>query len=102
MDGHVWEYYQQRNDFYSRNTIVIKKSEPFGSPPLVVSDALDPAIRSNLVGIIMDMHNDPQGTVILSELMIDRFVEPKAEWYLPVEKMLEQVEARGGVENVAG
>jgi phosphonate transport system substrate-binding protein len=101
VDSHIWEYYQKHNDFYVKNTIVIKKSEPFGSPPLVASDALDPTIRSNLVGIIMDMHNDPQGAVILSELMIDRFVEPKAEWYLPVGKMLRQVDPRGGFKNVA-
>jgi hypothetical protein len=28
VDGHLWEYYQLRNDFYSDKTHVISKSEP--------------------------------------------------------------------------
>ncbi len=90
VDGHIWEYYQQRNDFYSGKTRVIKKSEPFGSPPLVISKQLDPRIKSVLVDIIMNMHQDPQGREILSELMIERFTAPKAEWYESVKKMYKE------------
>jgi len=96
VDGHIWEYYRQRNDFYVRNTRVIQKSEPFGSPPIVMSGGLDPQIKATVTGILMSMHEDPQGAVILSELMIDRFAAPKAEWYRPVEQMLK----RNGQERV--
>jgi phosphonate transport system substrate-binding protein len=88
VDGHIWEYYRRRNDFYVRNTRVIQKSEPFGSPPLVMSVALDPKIKETLIKIIMRMHEDPKGAEILSELMIDRFTVPKGEWYMPVARML--------------
>jgi phosphonate transport system substrate-binding protein len=27
------------------------------------------------------MHDDPEGAGILGEIMIDRFVEPRDEWY---------------------
>ncbi len=76
VDSHIWEYYQKHNDFYSGKTRVIKKSEPFGSPPLVVSNALDPKLKSALVHIVLTLHEDPEGFRILSGLMIDRFEPP--------------------------
>jgi phosphonate transport system substrate-binding protein len=99
VDGHLWEYYQLRNDFYSGKTRVIKKSEAFGSPPLVVSKAMDPGLKSTLVHIVLTMHEDPEGLRILSGLMIDRFETPKAEWYAPVKTMMDRLsqgDARGG------
>lgn len=101
VDGHIWEFYQQRNNYYSKNTVVIKKSDPFGNPPLVVSALLDAATRSSLSGIILRMDQDPQGAAILSELMIDRFVEPKAEWYQTVEQMLKQLGRNGVTQHAA-
>ena len=89
VDSHVWEYYQQHNAFYSGKTRVIKKSEPFGSPPLVVSKALDPKLKSALVDIVLTMHKDPEGLRILSGLLIDRFETPRAEWYVPVKEMFD-------------
>ena len=91
VDGHLWEYYQLRNDFYSGKTRVIKKSEPFGSPPLVISNALDPGLKSALVHIVLTMHEDPEGLRILTGLMIDRFETPKAEWYAPVKTMMDRL-----------
>lgn len=90
VDGHMWEYYQQRNPFYSSKTRVIKKSEPFGSPPLVVSKALDPDMKSTLKKMVLSMHKDPEGKRILDELMIDYFAPPESEWYTPVKSMLER------------
>jgi phosphonate transport system substrate-binding protein len=33
------------------------------------------------------MHQDPEGQRILSELMIDRFIAPREEWYETIRKM---------------
>ena len=93
VDGHMWEYYQQRNPFYSSRTRVIKKSEPFGSPPLVVSKALDPVMKNSLKTMVLSMHEDPEGKRILDKLMIDYFAPPLAEWYRPVKAMLERIKA---------
>ena len=97
VDGHMWEYYQRRNAFYSSKTRVIKKSEPFGSPPLVVSKTLSPSMKRILTDMILSMHQDPEGQRILGELMIDHFAPPEPGWYTPVKAMLEritEVEAR--------
>jgi phosphonate transport system substrate-binding protein len=99
VDGHLWEYYQLRNDFYSGKTRVIKKSEAFGSPPLVVSKTMAPGLKSTLVHIVLTMHEDPEGLRILSGLMIDRFETPQAEWYAPVKMMMDllsQDDTKGG------
>jgi phosphonate transport system substrate-binding protein len=101
VDGHLWEYYQGRNAFYSSQTRVIGKSEPFGSPPIVVSDALAPELKSILVERILSMHQDPDGRRILSELMIDRFSTPDKEWYLPVTRMLERLRSDGKMGNAS-
>jgi phosphonate transport system substrate-binding protein len=100
VDGHIWDYYRHRNELFVGKTRVIKKSEPFGSPPLVMSDALDPKIKQTLVEIIMSMHEDPQGAVILSELMIDRFTAPEPDWYAPVMQMLTHMGRNDSIETV--
>lgn len=101
VDGHMWEYYQQRNPFYSSKTRVIKKSEPFGSPPLVVPKSLDPKMKMALKKMSLSMHEDPEGKRILDELMIDYFTAPESEWYTPVKAMLERVTIERNKDNAA-
>jgi len=95
IDGHIWEYYNRRKPFYTDMTRVIKKSEPFGSPPLVASAYLPQRLKLQMTQLLMSMHDDPEGRRILQELMIDRFVEPRQEWYQPVRQMFEQVHTDG-------
>jgi phosphonate transport system substrate-binding protein len=95
VDGHIWEYYNRRKPFYTDMTRVIKKSEPFGSPPLVASAYLSQRLKLQMKQLLISMHNDPEGRRILQELMIDRFVEPRQEWYRPVRQMFDQVHTNG-------
>jgi phosphonate transport system substrate-binding protein len=37
VDGHQWEYFERFNPGYTSKTRVIRKSQPFGSPPLVAA-----------------------------------------------------------------
>jgi phosphonate transport system substrate-binding protein len=94
VDGHMWEYYQQRSPFYTSKTRVIKKSEPFGSPPLVVSSYLKKTLKSNIAEIVLSMHQQPAGVKILKELMIDQFVEPQDDWYKPVRHMMSRLKPK--------
>lgn len=101
VDGHYWEYYQQRNPYYSGKTRVIKQSEPFGSPPIVVSNALAPDLKNALASIMLHMHEDPDGSRILAGLMIDRFEKPRAEWYAPIRTMVNYLSQPDGIEGDA-
>jgi phosphonate transport system substrate-binding protein len=87
VDGLIWEYYNHKNPVFTSKTRIIKKSEPYGIPPLVVSRHLAPELKGHLSEILFSTHQDPEGRKILEELMIDRFVPPKEEWYNSIRKM---------------
>ena len=81
IDGLIWEYYHRKNPVFTSETRIIRKSEPYGIPPLVVSEALSPELKTRIRQALFGMHRDPNGKKIISELMIDRFVNPRDEWY---------------------
>lgn len=87
VDGLVWEYYQATTPVFTSKTRIIKKSEPYGIPPLVVSRHLPAAEREKLQQALLTMHQDPEGKKILAELLIDRFLPLQEEWYEPIRSM---------------
>lgn len=87
VDGLVWEYYQATNPIFTSKTRIIKKSEPYGIPPLVVSRHLPAAERERLQEALLSMHQDPEGKKILAGLLIDRFLPLQEEWYEPIRSM---------------
>jgi phosphonate transport system substrate-binding protein len=88
VDGHQWEYFERFSPAHTSRTRVIRKSQPFGSPPLVASARLTSEVRSQIQQILLSMHADPEGKRILENLLIDRFVAPRDEWYEPARAMI--------------
>jgi len=91
VDGLIWEFYQQKNPTFTSKTRIIKKSEPFGIPPLVASKGLSAESKERIRQILFSMHQDPEGKRILTELMIDRFIAPQEAWYDNLRQMYRQV-----------
>jgi len=87
VDGLIWEYYHRKNPVFTSETRVIRKSEPYGIPPLVASKSLSFELKKRIRQELFDMHQDPNGRKIISELMIDRFVNPRDEWYDSIRKI---------------
>ena len=87
VDGHIWDYYQAKNPYFTAKTRVIKKSDPYGSPPLVASAFLDPHLKDDIQQVVLTMHTTEPGHAILSSLMIDRFVLPRTAWYETIRDM---------------
>ncbi len=87
VHSQIWEYYNRKNSQYTSKTRIIKKSEPFGNPPVVASSHLPPKIKERIRQLLYNMHRNPQGKRILDELMIDRFIAPLEDYYLPITKM---------------
>jgi phosphonate transport system substrate-binding protein len=81
IDGLIWEYYHRKNPVFTSETRLIRKSEPYGIPPLVASRSLSVELKTRIRQALFEMHRDPRGRKIISELMIDRFVDPRDEWY---------------------
>jgi len=91
VDGLIWEFYQKKNPSFTSKTRIIKKSEPYGIPPLVASKDLPVESHEHIRKILFSMHQDPEGQKILTELMIDRFIPPQEEWYENLKQMHRQV-----------
>ena len=77
----IWEYFNDKNPTFTSNTRIIKKSQPFGNPPVVASKHLPRQLKADIQRLLMTMHLDPKGKKILDELMIDRFIHPEDKWY---------------------
>lgn len=87
VDSHIWEYYNHRNPGNTSKTRIIKKSEPFGNPPVVVSSYLPTKLKERIRQLLFSMHQNSEGKKILAELMIDRFIVPQEMWYDPIRQM---------------
>jgi phosphonate transport system substrate-binding protein len=87
VDSLIWEYYHFKNSIFTSRTRVIKKSEPYGMPPIVASSKLSSALKKRIRQVLVLMHQDDAGKKILAELMIDRFVRPEDEWYNSIREM---------------
>jgi phosphonate transport system substrate-binding protein len=81
VDGHQWEFYHSKNPSLTDGTRVIRKSDRFGSPPLVASSFLNPQLKSEIQRAVLALHQNGEGKKILDSLMIDRFERLKEEWY---------------------
>jgi phosphate/phosphite/phosphonate ABC transporter binding protein len=81
VDGLIWDFYNQRNPTITNATRVIRKSDLYGNPPLVASRTLPHQIKESIRKLLFSMHEDVKGRKILDHLMIDRFIDPRDEWY---------------------
>jgi phosphate/phosphite/phosphonate ABC transporter binding protein len=91
VDGLIWDYYAKKNPAFTSKTRIIKKSDLFCIPPLVASRQFPAADRERIQKLLFSMHQDPEGKKILAELMIDRFIPVRDEWYDSVRKMEQQL-----------
>ncbi|MEW6531743.1 MAG: phosphate/phosphite/phosphonate ABC transporter substrate-binding protein [Thermodesulfobacteriota bacterium] len=87
VDSLIWEYYARKMPSLTALTRVIKRSEPYGIPPVVASSFVLPDTRDKIRRVLLSMHGDPNGRKILDELLIDRFIEPRDEWYDSIRKL---------------
>lgn len=74
VDSLIWEYLNRSKPDVTQKTRIVKVSEPYGIPPLVVRKRLDPTLKERLRQALVTMHDDPEGQKILAGMMIDRFV----------------------------
>jgi phosphonate transport system substrate-binding protein len=87
VDGLIWEYYNNKKPIFTSKTRIIRKSEPYGIPPLVASNSMPSGLMTKIRRLLFSMHQDPQGQAILKELMIDKFITPKDKWYDSIRKI---------------
>ena len=87
VDSLIYDFYQAKTPAFTAQTRIIRKSEPYGIPPLVASRDLPAPMKQRLQEILLTMHQDPEGKKILAELMIDRFIPVQEAWYENLRRM---------------
>jgi phosphate/phosphite/phosphonate ABC transporter binding protein len=101
VDGHKWEYFASSNPIYTSKTRIIRKSKPFGSPPLVAAAHVSNELKQKIRNLMVKMHEVPEGRSILKKLMIERFSASEEEWYQPVRDIYRVVQSMKDMENEA-
>lgn len=75
VENLVYEYLRRSGSPYTRQTRIIKRSPPFGIPPVVAVRDIDPVLRAKVKEALLSMHNTERGKAILEAMMIEGFVE---------------------------
>jgi phosphonate transport system substrate-binding protein len=87
VDSLIWEYAQRTNPVFTARTRVLRKSDPYGIPPVVVSPDVATDLKEQLREIFLNAHQDAEGREILRKMMIDKFVVVEDRAYESVREM---------------
>ncbi|MBI5641707.1 MAG: phosphate/phosphite/phosphonate ABC transporter substrate-binding protein [Nitrospirae bacterium] len=96
VDSLIWEYTNRVSPEITSKTRVIKKSPPYGIPPVVVPKDLAPETKTLLRQVFLNAHNDEKGREILKGMMIERFVDIDDSAYNSIREMKTWLERRRG------
>ena len=91
IDSLIYDYAAKKNPVYTSGTKIIRKSPPYGIPPVIVRKDIDPVLREKIKHIFLNMHNDPEGKAVLDGIMVDKFIVPKDADYNTVREMADWV-----------
>ena len=94
VDSLVYDQMVDEDPSIAQKTRTILKSPPFGMPPIVVPQEIDPVLKQQLLTVLLDMHADPEGKKILTSLRINRFVVPDDGLFDSVREASKAWEAR--------
>lgn len=92
VDSLVYEDMKEIQPETIAQTRIIEISPPFGIPPVVVSNDIDPFLEERLRDIFLNMDKDEEGKKILSMVKINRFVYLKDNAYDSIREMRKRVQ----------
>jgi phosphate/phosphite/phosphonate ABC transporter binding protein len=75
VDSIVYDHMLKTGSPYAKQTKILKRSPPYGMPPVVVTRDIDPEIRRKAKDAFLGMHKTEKGRAVLAAMMIDGFVE---------------------------
>ncbi|MFZ5997208.1 MAG: phosphate/phosphite/phosphonate ABC transporter substrate-binding protein [Nitrospirota bacterium] len=87
VDSLVYDYMLKKKSPYAQQVRIIKRSPPYGIPPVVVSRDFDPALKEKIRNVLLNMHKTQKGKAILDAMMIDSFVKIADTAYDSIRKM---------------
>jgi phosphonate transport system substrate-binding protein len=99
VDNLIWDYYALKNPVHTSQTRIIRRSDPYGIPPVVVAKSMPEDLAGRIRELLLAMHQDPEGAVILDELLIERFVRADDAWYASIQELHDTVSMAREPEN---
>jgi phosphonate transport system substrate-binding protein len=89
VDSYVYDYLAATNPGLTARTRIIERSPPHGITPVVVRAGLDPAVKSEVRRVLLEMDGDRRGRDLLKQLMIKRFVAAPDSLFDSIRRMLQ-------------
>lgn len=87
VESIVYDHMLKTGSPYAKQTKIIKRSPPYGIPPVVVTRDIDPELRKKVKDAFLSMQRTPKGKTILAAMMIDGFVEVPDKNYDSIRQM---------------
>ncbi len=87
VESIVYDHMIKTGSPYARQTRIIKRSPPYGIPPVVVTKDIHPGLRKQVKDAFLAMQKTQKGKAILSAMMIDGFVEVPDRNYDSIRQM---------------
>lgn len=75
VDAYVWEFLASIRPQLTSRTKIIKRSNYFGFPPIVARRGLAPGLKAELAKALFSMRSDPEGQILLKQMLLDDFVD---------------------------
>lgn len=87
VESIVYEHMRKRGSPYVKQTRIIKRSPPYGIPPVVVTRDIDPGLKKKVRDAFLNMRKTARGKAILDAMMVDGFVEIPDSSYDSIREM---------------
>lgn len=92
VDSLVLRYALARTPQLADRIKIIHTSPPYGIPPVVVPKSLPVRQRVELQGLLLAMHEDPEGHLVLAHLGVDRFITIDSQAYASARLLVAQTD----------
>ena len=92
----VWDFMNRVDPALTSRTSIIKKSPPYGIPPIAVHPSMEEEKKEKLRTLFFTLHEDPEGAKILNSMLIDRFEPGNDADYNSVREMQKFIDSKKG------
>jgi phosphonate transport system substrate-binding protein len=94
VDSLIYDYLVRKEPLLGKKVRILARSEPYGIPPVVVRPGIPRQLRDRLRNVLLTMHEDPEGALILQGMMLRRFVPANDAAYGTIRAMRDFVKSR--------
>lgn len=94
VDSLIYDYLVRKEPLLGKKVRILARSEPYGIPPVVVRPGIPNPLRERLRNVLLTMHEDPEGALILQGMMLRRFVPANDAAYGTIRAMRDFVKSR--------